>query len=190
MRVGLALVLLAATAHAGSVYLNGVKIDGVTNQRFEKATVRIDEKGNLYIEAPGYKVEQVEGGSGDAPAAQGVITKHYFLVTEQNVIGMTEYDIDLYVNGRWVRKLRSNEDQIVSEVTKYLSPGKNKVLFVCKKTHGETRKSYSKDHYFRMLIGEGNMSGDHVMIDNPVVKFERTAADTNDLSQEFTFTTR
>ena len=59
-----------------------------------------------------------------------------------------------------------------------------------KKISGETRKSYSKDHFFRVLIGEGNMTGEHVMIDNPVVKFERTAADTGDHSQEFTFNTR
>jgi len=189
MRRGLMLVLVAFSAHAGSVYLNNVKIDGVTNQRFEKATVRIDEKGNVFIDAPGYKVQQVEGGPSEGPST-GALTKHYFLVTEQTVIGMTEYDIDLYVNGKWVRKLRSSEDQIVSEVTKHLVPGKNTILFVCKKTSGENRRSYSKEHVFRVMIGEGNMSGDHVMIDNPVVKFERTAADTGDLSQEFTFTTR
>ncbi len=190
MRRALVLLFVAATAHAGSVYLNNVKIDGVTNQRFEKATVRIDEKGNVFIDAPGYKVQQVEGAPAEGPSTGGVITRHYFLVTEQSAIGMTEYDMDLYVNGKWVRKLRSGEDQIVSEVTKHLVPGKNTILFVCKKQSGETRKSYSKEHFFRVMIGEGNMSGDHVMIDNPVVKFERTAADTGDLSQEFTFNTR
>ena len=188
MRLGLMLLLVAATAQAGSVYLNGVKIDGVTNQKFEKATVRIDERGNVLIDAPGYRVQQVEGGGNDAPST-GVITKHYFLVTEQTQVGMTDYDIDVYVNGKWVRKLRSNEDQIVTEITKHLSPGANKILFVAKKLNAADRKSFSKDHVFRILIGEGNMSGEHVMIDNPVVKFERTAADTQDLSQEFPLNT-
>jgi hypothetical protein len=178
------LLLVSGTALAGSVYLNGVKIDGVTNQKFEKVTVRIDDKGNVLIEAPGYAVKQVEGTPADAPAA-ATIAKHYFLVTEQNVVGMTEYDVELYVNSKWIRKLRSSEDQIVTDITKYLTPGKNNVMFIAKKVAPEARKSLSKEHFFRIIIGEGTMSGDHVMIDNPVVKFERTAADNTDTSQEF-----
>lgn len=184
------LLLVSATAQAGSVYLNGVKIDGVTNQKFEKATVRIDEKGNVLIEAPGYAVKQLEGGPPEAPSNAAVITKHYFLVTEQNVVGMTEYDVDMYVNSKWVRKLKSSEDQIVSEITRNLLPGKNSLMFIAKKVGQGERKSLSPSHFFRVIIGEGDMTGDHVLIENPVVKFERTAADTNDLSKEFTLNAR
>lgn len=181
-----ALLFLSGSALAGSVYLNGVKIDGVTNQKFEKATVRIDEKGNVLIEAPGYAVKQLEGGAAETPApATGVIQKQYFLVTEQNVVGMTEYDVDMYVNSKWVRKLKSTEDQIVTEITKSLVPGRNTVMFIAKKNAPEARKSLSPQHFFRIIIGEGTMSGDHVMIDNPVVKFERTAANTDDVTKEF-----
>ena len=183
------LLLLNGTALAGSVYLNGVKIDGVSNQKFEKVTVRIDEKGNVLIEAPGYAVKQVEGQQPEAPTT-GAISKHYFLVTEQNVVGMTEYDVDMYVNSKWVRKLKSSEDQIVSDITRNLTPGKNTVMFIAKKTAPDARKSLSKEHFFRIIIGEGNMSGDHVMIDNPLVKFERTAADASDTSQEFSLNAR
>ena len=96
-RTLIVLMLFSCTALAGSVYLNGVKIDGVSNQKFERVTVRIDEKGNVLIEAPGYAVKQVEGPPPDATGpAQGTISKHYFLVTEQNVTGMTEYDVDLH----------------------------------------------------------------------------------------------
>jgi hypothetical protein len=187
----LSLLLFSGSALAGSVYLNGVKIDGVTNQKFEKATVRIDEKGNVLIEAPGYAVKQLEGGPLETPVSNsGVIHKQYFLVTEQNVVGMTEYDIDMYVNSKWVRKLKSVEDQIVSEITKNLVPGKNTVMFIAKKVAPEARKSLSSTHFFRIIIGEGTMSGDHVMIDNPVVRFERTAANTDDISKEFSLTAR
>ena len=34
------------------------------------------------------------------------------------------------------------------------------------------------------------MGGDNVMIDNKLVQFQRTAADTQDVSEEFTLTTR
>ncbi|MFZ5469268.1 MAG: hypothetical protein ACOZIN_07480 [Myxococcota bacterium] len=194
MRRFIYLLALALTvpAAAGSVYLNGVNIDGVTNQKFDKATVRIDEKGNVHIDAPGYAVKAVEGGKrpNDSASGPAQLTRRYWLVTEQTVPGMTEFDIDVYVNAKWIRKLHNNDEQIIAEVTKYLVPGKNTVLLTATKTATGARKSFSREHVFRVIIGEGNVGGDNVMIDNPIVKFERTAADASDLSQEFVLTTR
>ncbi|HSP78922.1 MAG TPA: hypothetical protein VLQ93_10350 [Myxococcaceae bacterium] len=208
------LVLLPASALAGSVFLNGVRIDGVTNQKFEKATVRIDEQGNVHIDAPGYAVRMVTPPPSAAPAtpapaapapaaaptpasapakearAPSRITRRYWLVTEQTAPGMTEYDIDLYVNSKWVRKLRNGEEQVVSEITRHLLPGKNTVLFVAHKVAGEARRSLSPEHVFRIIIGEGNEGGGNLMIDNPLVRFQRTAADDGDVSEEFTLSTR
>ena len=45
-----ALTLCAAPSGAKSVFLNGVNIDGVTNQKFENATVVIDDKGNDFFQ--------------------------------------------------------------------------------------------------------------------------------------------
>jgi hypothetical protein len=186
-----AVLLLASPALAGSVYLNGVRIDGVTNQKFDKVNVNIDEQGNVFIEAPGYNVRQVEGAPERAPEPKGTLTKKYFLVTEQAAPGMTEFDVDVYLNSKWLRKLKSSDEQIVTDITKSLQPGRNTLLFIAKKNvQGASRKSFSKEHFFRVIIGEGQMSGDHVMIDNPVVKFERTAAEASDVTQEFTLVTR
>jgi hypothetical protein len=188
------LLLLASPAFAaGSVYLNGVRIDGVTNQKFDKVNVRIDEQGNVHIDAPGYNVRQIEGGPGDTPPPRpaGTLTRKYFLVTEQNPPGMTEFDVDVYVNSKWLRKLRSADDQIVTDITKSLTPGQNTLLSIAKKKlAGSAPKSFAREHVFRVIVGEGQMSGDHVVIDNPVVKFERTAADQADHTQEFTLVTR
>jgi len=187
---------LPALATAGSIYLNGVNIDGVTAQKFDKANVRIDEKGNVYIDAPGYAVKAVSpgpGGSATSPAegaAAAQVTRRYWLVTEQSVPGMTEYDIDVYVNSKWIRKLKNNEEQIVTEITKSLQPGKNAVLLTAHKVAQGSRKSVSAEHLFQVIIGEGNVGGDNVMIDNPLVRFKVTAADNDDLSREFSFTTR
>ncbi|MDQ3264899.1 MAG: hypothetical protein M3Y59_14725, partial [Myxococcota bacterium] len=52
------LSLIPAMALGGSVFLNGVNIDGLTDVKFEKATVRIDANGNVLIDAPHYKVVQ------------------------------------------------------------------------------------------------------------------------------------
>jgi hypothetical protein len=221
----LAVMMAPVTALAASVYLNGVRIDGVTNQKFEKATVRIDEKGDVHINAPGYAVRvetapapqaapvtpppapaapapaapaPATAAAAPAPAASApaapdappTLTRRYWLVTEQAVPGMSEYDIDLYINSKWIRKLRNNEEQIITEITRHLQPGKNTVLLSPHKVVVGDRKSYSPQHYFKVIIGEGNVGGDNVMIDNPIIKFQRTAADTKDVSEEFILTTR
>jgi hypothetical protein len=218
----LAAALMPASVLASSVYLNGVKIDGVTNQKFEKATVRIDEKGDVLIDAPAYSVRVVSQpaatpapatptppASTPAPATQAPatapaasaapstedvperMTRRYWLVTEQSTPGMTDYDIDIYVNSKWIKKLRNNEEQVVSEITRHLQPGKNTVLLSAHKlATGDSRRSASPSNYFKVIVGEGNVGGDNVMIDTPLIRFQRTAADTQDVSEEFTLTTR
>ncbi|WP_342381476.1 hypothetical protein NVS55_17735 [Myxococcus stipitatus] len=218
-------------ALAGSVYLNGVLIDGVKNQRFEKATVRIDEAGNIHIEAAGYRVSTVNpqppapapstpakpaapestapetppaapgASSSAAPAVAPTppvapqprpdrITQRYWLVTEQTVPGMTDYDIDVYVNSRWLRKLRGNDDQVVTDITKHLQPGGNQVMLIARKIVSGQKRSDSPKHVFRVIIGEGNEGGGNVMIDNPLIRFQTTAAESKDVTQEYTLTTR
>ncbi|MBL8924586.1 MAG: hypothetical protein JNJ54_37395 [Myxococcaceae bacterium] len=186
---------LSTAASAGEVFVNGVNVDGLTNQTFSKVNVVIDEKGNVHIDAPGYAVKKVTIAPDKASAAvreEGVVTKKYFVVTEQNVLGRTEYDIDLYINGKFIRTLRSDDEQIVSEITRYFVPGKNAVLFQARKVqaHKDQPKSTRSEHFFRVIIGEGSMTADQVTIETPLIKFERTAADVNDVRQEFSVTTR
>ncbi len=227
--LALTLALMPASALA-SVFLNGVPIDSVRDQKFEKvSSVRIDAQGNVHIDAPAYAVKTVSVPSAPtpapapapapvapapapapvaapapapvatpapAPAAPAVdtaparITRRYWLVTEQSARGMTEYDIDLYVNSKWVRKLRNNEDQVITDITHLLQPGKNAVLFMARKVAAGSRKSESPQHVFKVIIGEGNEGGGRVMIDNPLLRFQRTAAQSDDMSEELTLTTR
>lgn len=187
--------LLATVASAADVYVNGVNVEGLSNQNFTKVNVTIDEKGNVHIDAPGYAVKKVTI-SADKPNAavkeEGLVTKKYFVVTEQNVLGRTEYDIDLYINGKFIRTLRSDDEQIVSDITKHFSPGKNAVLLQARKVLGQKDqpKSTRSEHFFRVIIGEGTMTADQVTIETPLIKFERTASDSNDVRQEFSVTTR
>lgn len=199
-------LLVPGVSLARSVYLNNVKIDNVVlkNMKFDKAAIRFDEKGDLHIDAPGYQIKVVDPGSGGAQSGRTAsagngaqsegeaakLTRRYFLVTEQTVPGMTDFDIDVYVNAKWIRKLKNKEEQIYTDITKHLVPGKNTVLLAARKVEGGKRESLSPQHVFRVIVGEGNIGGDHVMIDRPVVDFKRTAAEQQDVSKEFTFTTR
>jgi hypothetical protein len=187
----LALGAIASRADA-SVYLNGTNVDNaVINAKMERCTVTFDGKGNVMISAPGYQVESVQNappeapGQGAAAVVGGAPTKKYFVVSEQSMPGMTQYDIDLYVNSKWVRKFHSDDDQVVTEVTQFMHPGPNKVLFVAKKNVVGARKSFSPDATYRITLGEGEASGDKVVIDNPLVSFKRSADQSEDTSQEF-----
>jgi hypothetical protein len=189
----LAVVLAGAVGPAlasPSVTLNGVAIDGVTGQRFENATVVIDERGDIHIEAKGYAVKGSGGAlAGTAPvlpaASQpGKLSRRYFLVAEHAAPG-TQYDLAIFINAQWIREVKSSEPQVVMEVSKYLRPGANKVTLAATKRIVGDRTSYSRDVTLRVVIGEGNVGGDHVMIDNPLVEMTRTAAEIEDRTEEY-----
>jgi hypothetical protein len=209
----LALVLAAAVASTAgvargspSVTLNGVPIDGVTGQKFENCTVVIDAQGNIHIEAKGYAVRGAAPSNGPgAPAAPAggaggagkltasvdpkagppaKLTRRYFLATDHGAPG-TQYDLAIFINAQWIREVKAMEPQVVMEITKYLRPGPNKVTLVAtKKIQGE-RLSYARDVQLKVVIGEGNIGGDHVMIDVPLVETARTAAEIEDKTEEF-----
>lgn len=203
MRVSKTIAALATTAallataalptrSEAAVYLNGTNVDNaVINAKMERCTVTFDGKGNVLIDAPGYQVQSVQGTNGSAPptspapAAGGSITKKYFVVSEQSMPGMVQYDINLYVNSKWVRKFRSDDEQVVSDITQFVRPGPNKVLFVAKKNLVGPRRSFSPEATYRITVGEGEATGDKVVIDNPLVSFKRSADQSEDTSQEF-----
>lgn len=193
-RILLALCFASLPALAVEVYVNGVSVDGLTNHTFEKVTVRLDERGNVQIDAPGYSVKKVNlSGTQEKPRQpDNAITQKYFLVTEQTPAGMTEYEVDLFLNGKFMRTLKSGEEQLVTDITKQLKPGQNLVIVQAKKRYADpsSPKSLSRSHVFRVIIGEGNTTSDQVTIEKQLVTFTRTAADTNDVTQEFSFTTR
>ena len=139
----LAALALAAAAPAAAlagpaVTLNGVPIDGATNQRFDSCAVVIDAQGNVHITAKGYAVKgegaEPAAGVAAAPASSAVapaaattalaapsappppgarLARRYFLATEQSQPDGTQYDVEVFVNASWIRTLRSADAQAV-----------------------------------------------------------------------------
>ena len=183
-----------------SLFLNGVNIDGVRGQSFEKCrTVKVDERGDVHLDCPGYQVEGAPAATPAAPrpaapapaaASSGAVSKHYWLVTEQNDQGAAQYDLDVFINAKWVRKVRAGEEQIVMEITKLLQPGQNKLLFAATKHLEAGRKSASPSSFLKVIVGEGEAGGGNVMIDNPLLECKRTAAETDNVNEEFTIQAR
>jgi hypothetical protein len=211
----LALSLVAATlavggraAAAPSITLNGVNVDGVKSQKFENCTVVIDEHGNVHIQAKGYAVKSqgdaartpvlpAQAGSGGGlqarpggnDAGPGRVTRRYFIATEQTPPG-TQYDLGIFINAQWIREVKGSERQAVMEITKYLRPGPNKITLVATKRIVGERLAFTRDVALRVVVGEGNVGGDHVMIDVPLVEMSRTAAESEDKSEEFVIEAR
>jgi hypothetical protein len=172
--------LTSSSALATSVFLNGVNIDGVTGQRFENCTVTIDDKGNILITAKGYEVQgaPAKNAAAEASVSAEPVTKRYFLVSETSAVGLAQYDIDVYVNSQWVKRVAANESQVVLEITKQMRKGRNVVHFTSTKAMKDGRKSTSPAHFVKVHIGEGSIGGNNVMIDNNIVEYTRTAAET------------
>jgi len=175
-----------------SVFLNGVNIDGLRSQSFEKCkTVKIDERGDVYLDCPAYQVELQQPQPAvpvapPPPAPAAAISKHYWMVSEDANSAQAQYDLDVFVNSKWIRKIKAGEPQIVLEITKYLTPGPNKILFAATKHVEAGRKSTSPSSYLKIVVGEGEAGGSTVMIDNPLVECKRTAAETDNVNEEFT----
>ena len=189
-----------------SVFLNGVNVDGLRSQSFEKCkAVKIDNNGDVYLDCPGYEVQaapapapatpaaaaaQIAAAASMVPAVPATITKHYWMVSEDANSAQAQYDLDVFVNSKWVRKIKAGEPQIVVEITKYLQPGQNKVLFAATKHMEGGRKGTTASQYLKITVGEGESGGNTVMIDNPLVVCKRTAAETDNVNEEFTLQAR
>lgn len=192
---------VSGVAAARNVYLNGVKLDDdvlLTNQTFAACEVKFNEKGDVYITAKGFKIgvkaadgSEVKDAQDDPPpAADGKLAKRYWLVSTQTKRGVVQYDIEVYVNGKLVKKVRSSDDRTVLEVTKFVLAGNNKVRLVATKNMGDKRLSSSAADVLEIVLGEGTVGGGTVAIDKPVVTSKRTAQETKNMTEEATFTGR
>ncbi len=205
LSIAAALVAVAGPAAAApSITLNGTNIDGVTGQKFENCTVVIDDQGNVHIQAKGYAVrnaderppvqpQQAGSGYGTPPrpvtAAPGRLGRRYFIATEQTPPG-PQYDLGIFINAQWVREVKGGEGSAVMEITKYLRPGSNKITLAATKRIAGERLAFSRDVQLRVVVGEGTVGGDHVMIDVPLVETARTAAEMDDRTEEFVIDAR
>ncbi len=117
--------LLAATLFwgmlaAADVYVNGVKADGLTAQEFKDCTVKFDDKGSVHITAPGVKLLS------EAPVDPAKLSATYFVAftLSQPAAG----PIRLIVNGTEADIVKPGEKTKITEITKFLRKGVNKVL--------------------------------------------------------------
>lgn len=193
--VGTAMVLAPRPAEARKVFLNGVNLAGVDLPAvtLKACDVHIDAKGNIHITARNYKIQVDGAGGGTArPAPRpsgsnsgnvktiGSATDHYYLVSFFNKKGATQYDIEVFINGTMIRRIRARSDQVAMDVTRFIKRGKrNEIIFVARKNLGTRgRISASPMDYFRVVLGYGFESKGQIVLKQSLVETRRTAAQT------------
>lgn len=184
-------------ARSPAVYINGVRVDGLTGQSLTNVDVQFDEHGDVRITARGYQVKSSEedattpsaAASPSAPAVSAGSGARRFYVASvwpAGRAGMAGWDIDLYVNQAFVRKFRSRDPEPLLEITRWLRVGANSLRFVARREEGQ-RASNSPADFFELVVGDGESRAGRVLL-NKLGAFRRSAAESGTLSGELNLT--
>ena len=111
-----------AQARDAKVYVNGERADGLRDVVLEDVDVRIDEKGNLWITAPQYRV----GGADGAAATEPVPAGAWWLIVEDN--GSSDLRVEVRINGRLATTVQSGQGGGMLDVGPWLHRGANQVV--------------------------------------------------------------
>jgi len=179
---------VATPAQARRVFLNGVDLNGVDLPAvsLKGCDVHIDAKGDIHITAKGYKIQVSGSTPARSPGAStnyktlGSRRSRYYLVSFFNKKAATQYDIEVFINGKMIRRIRARNDQVAIEITQHIRRGrKNEVIFVSRKNYGSRgRISASVMDYFRVVIGAGFESSGQIVLKHSLLETRRTAAQT------------
>lgn len=178
-------LFVSRVADGREVYINGVNMKNVelTNQVFKGCTVTIDDKGNIHIKAPGVVIQTSEDA--DKKTRTKVededVDGEFYLVSFTNRPGATQYDIEVFINGKFVRRIRSTTKQVSMKISHLLKKGKNEIMFVSRKNYGgKDRVSESSMDYMRVVLGKGVETKGRLIIRTSEAEVKRTAEETRE----------
>lgn len=180
------MLALLASAFAGSIYINGVKADGITNFELQDVDVVIDGNGDVHIDAPRYAIEVRSPGGGTKPettpvvAADGTVStapiappkglpaESWWLVSEDN--GSVGHVIDVSVGGTPVATVTSGDPQLMLDISPHLSHGANVVTFTA-------RAGELEGGVLSLYVGEGSNEAGALQLEAPQLEFSRRSTD-------------
>ena len=166
MSVLLTAALLADAFAGGTLYVNGVRADGLRNFEFRDVGVRVDENGDIWVDAPSYKIE-VTGGTADAETA--VEAGQWWLVSQDNNSG--EHRLQILVNGELVKEVRSGDAQVILDLAPHLKKGDNTILINALPSSTPTGGD------LMIYIGAGSNNSGTVSMSRPDVVYSRSSSD-------------
>lgn len=170
----LLLFCLSAMAQEHVLYVNGVQADGLRGYEFRSVNVRIDERGNVWVDAPQYHVEVqgsgTGGGTATATAAAVAPQGRYWLVTQDNT--SKGHEIEVLINNVMVQKIRSGDSQLILDIGKYLKVGTNTIVF-----NALPAGAAYDGGILNVYVGTGSNQGGTLNLDPPMISFARRSTD-------------
>lgn len=178
MGLGLLLSSPALAAKDVKLYVNGTEASGMKDFQFKAVDVRIDADGNVWIDAPRYRIEVTRPASttttAAAPAAApvAVAAGQHWLVTQD--MGSTGQVIEVLINGTSVREIRSGQAQLILDIGPFLKAGSNVVTF--RPVAGSTPGGEA----LKIHLGEGSNESGTLKMQNPQLSYSRTGTEPAD----------
>ena len=202
-------LLLSPVTFAGALYINGVRADAVRDMELKDVNIRVDGDGNIWIDAPRYSVEVMQpGGQAPvppppqapvapvvaptpytapvaAPPAPAVVSGaevaagSWWLVTEDNQsLGHT---IDVYISGVLVKTIKSGDEAVLMDISRYVRRGQNEVLI-------SARAGASLGGgLLKVYLGQGSNDAGTLNLASPQITFTRRSSDSLDgASRQYT----
>ncbi|MBN2725479.1 MAG: hypothetical protein JXR95_15545 [Deltaproteobacteria bacterium] len=165
------------SAQTRKIYINGMDLSKylITNVELKNVTIKFDSKGNIYISAPGYNLKPGEA-SKDVPkdADEKLATRFYLVTFPKPVKSVSGFDVDLLINGKFVKRIYSDSGQLVYDVSEYMKKGKNIISFVSKK--GKEIKDKTAGQ-MKLAIARGYESKGTYIIKDIIWQIKRTSKD-------------
>ena len=165
------------------VFLNGVNIDNIRGKSFKGCDITIDESGNIHISSDNYTVKEEK--TQPPPKTTTKPGQNFWLISSKNNPGSTQYTMVVSINGTWVAAAKSADDQLILDITPFLSRGSNSIRIQATKELTKTRKSYSPSDHFTLIIGAGDKDGLQVTLKSTLLTYKRTANEVQDFNEVF-----
>jgi len=169
------MALAVSSARAENIYLNGTRVDGVGAYEFKDVDVKIDSEGNVWIDAPQYRVEARQTADTENPIPQHT----YWLVTED--AASTGHELNVTINGMPVQVVRSGDQSVTLDIAGYLRKGVNTVV-VQSVGHGDAQSGT-----LSVYVGRGTNTDGTVSMRSRDVVFSRKVGDPSGHSESFSF---
>jgi hypothetical protein len=175
-----------------ALYINGVRVDGVTNVKLQNVDVEIDAQGDVHVTAKGYEVNVNEGKTKAKPTpSTPTNTKlqptKYYLTMAQN--GDPQWDVDVFVNGQYLRRFSAGQTSAPLDVTRFVKAGDNSVRFHAVKQEGTIRSIQPGDLIQLTLDADQSLvNGRHEL--THIYSYKRTAAETGMFDESVSVTIR
>jgi hypothetical protein len=195
------LCLSSSAAQASTLYINGVRVDGLSNVKLHNVDLEIDDKGDLHVTAKGYSVNVAEtnppkpvppartntNANANANAKSGAPAPKYTLAMSES--GDPQWDVDIYVNGQFVRRFQSGQAPPPVDVTRFIKPGDNSIRFRAVKQEGQVR-SVQPSEFVQITVDAETQLATGAHEHTRIYSYRRTAAETGLFDDSISISTR